>query len=184
MLAALATIVWWYAQPGVVQLVALNIMIVCTVNTLLVNGNPLLRYDGYYILSDLRRNAQPVAAIARRAAEIHGRWLLGEPVEDDPLVPTRQRAWLAAYAVASKVYMALVCVAIVWGLVQVLYPLHWKTWRTPSAAWCSAARWSAGDERRATRPQSQSAARSCRRAASPGSPRSAWPRSWRSWPCR
>lgn len=52
-LAAAATIVWWYAQPGVVQLVALNIMVICTLNTLLVNGNPLMRYDGYYILSDL-----------------------------------------------------------------------------------------------------------------------------------
>jgi putative peptide zinc metalloprotease protein len=52
-LAAIATIIWWYAQPGVVKLVALNIMIICSVNTLLINGNPLLRYDGYYVLSDL-----------------------------------------------------------------------------------------------------------------------------------
>ena len=52
-IASVATIVWWYAQPGLVQLVALDVMIICTVNTLAVNGNPLLRYDGYYILSDL-----------------------------------------------------------------------------------------------------------------------------------
>jgi putative peptide zinc metalloprotease protein len=51
--ASMATIVWWYAQPGLVQLVALDVMIVSTVHTLAVNGNPLLRYDGYYILSDL-----------------------------------------------------------------------------------------------------------------------------------
>ena len=50
-LASAATIIWWYAQPGVVQLVALNIMVICTVNTLLINGNPLMRYDGYYIFS-------------------------------------------------------------------------------------------------------------------------------------
>src|SRR5439155_21055632 len=52
-LASAATIIWWYAQPGVVQLVALNIVIICTVNALVINGNPLMRYDGYYIFSDL-----------------------------------------------------------------------------------------------------------------------------------
>ena len=52
-LAAVATIVWWHAQPGIVQLVALNVMLICTINTLLINGNPLMRYDGYYICSDL-----------------------------------------------------------------------------------------------------------------------------------
>ena len=88
-LAALATIVWWYAQPGVVQLVALNIMIVCTVSTLLVNGNPLLRYDGYYILSDLVETPnlwQRSREVLRRFAS---EWLLGEPAADDPLVPAR-----------------------------------------------------------------------------------------------
>jgi putative peptide zinc metalloprotease protein len=42
-------------------------------------------------------------------------------------VPERKRAWLAAYAVASKIYLVMVCVAIVWGLVQVLYPLRLET---------------------------------------------------------
>ena len=123
-LAAVATIVWWYAQPGVIQLVAMNVMIVCTVGTLLVNGNPLLRYDGYFILSDLVETPnlwQRSREVLRRLA---GEWLLGEPAADDPLVPTQHRTWLAIYALASKTYVALVCIAIVWGLVQVLYPLH------------------------------------------------------------
>ena len=123
-LAAVATIVWWYAQPGVVQLVALNVMIICTVNTLLVNGNPLLRYDGYYILSDLMETPnlwQRSRDVLRR---ITSGWLFGQPAPDDPLVPARQRPWLALYAVASKVYLMLVVVAIVWGLVVLLYPHH------------------------------------------------------------
>jgi putative peptide zinc metalloprotease protein len=124
MLAAVATIVWWHAQPGIVQLFALNIMVVCTVGTLLVNGNPLLRYDGYYILSDLVETPnlwQRSRDVLRRFAN---RWLFGEAAADDPLVPAAQRPWLALYAVASKLYVSLVCVAIVWGLVQALYPLH------------------------------------------------------------
>jgi putative peptide zinc metalloprotease protein len=125
LLAALAAIVWWHAQPGVTQLVAMNTMIVCTIGTLMVNGNPLLRYDGYYILSDLVETPN----LWRRSREVLRRfatcWLLGEPrADDDPLVPLRHRTWLAAYAAASKCYLAVVCVAIVWGLVELLYPLH------------------------------------------------------------
>jgi putative peptide zinc metalloprotease protein len=123
-LASIATIVWWYAQPGIIQLIAMNVMIVCTVGTLVVNGNPLLRYDGYYILSDLTQTPnlwQRSRDVLRRLA---GGWLFGEPVADDPLVPPHHRAWLAIYAVLSKTYVALVCIAIVWGLVQVLYPMH------------------------------------------------------------
>ncbi len=121
-LAALAAIVWWYAQPGVVQLVALNIMILCTLNTLLVNGNPLMRYDGYYIVSDLAG----VSNLWERSREalryFWVEWLLGQPTTEDPLLPARQRPWLAVYAVASKVYLAAVCVLIVWGLVKTLAP--------------------------------------------------------------
>lgn len=121
-LAALATIVWWYAQPSVVQLVALNIMIICTLNTLLVNGNPLMRYDGYYILSDL----VDVPNLWQRSREalryFWSKWLLGQPVEEDPLLPARQRPWLAAYAAASKIYLSAVCVMIVWGLLKTLTP--------------------------------------------------------------
>src|SRR5262245_31061163 len=51
-LAAIATIVWAWTQPGLVNALALNVMFVCSVSTLLINGNPLLRYDGYYVLAD------------------------------------------------------------------------------------------------------------------------------------
>ncbi len=123
-LAAVATIVWWHAQPGVVELVALNIMIICTLNTLLINGNPLMRYDGYYILSDLVE----VPNLWQRSREAFrhfwSEWLMGEPAADDPLLPAAQRPWLVAYAAASKVYLSIVCVMIVWGLAKTLSPYH------------------------------------------------------------
>jgi putative peptide zinc metalloprotease protein len=122
--AAVATIVWWHAQPGLIQLMAMNTMIVCTIGTLLVNGNPLLRYDGYYILSDLVE----VPNLWQRSREVLRRlateWILGEPPTEDPLIPARHRWWLGSYAAASMLYVFAVCVAIVWGLVELLYPLH------------------------------------------------------------
>src|SRR6478752_2609414 len=107
-LASAATIVWWYAQPSVVQLVALNIMVICTLNTLLINGNPLLRYDGYYIFSDFME----VPNLWQRSREalryFWSEWLMGQPTAADALLPARQRPWLAAYAIASKVYLSMV----------------------------------------------------------------------------
>ena len=51
--AALALYVWLLVEPGLVRALAYNIMLIASVSTVLFNGNPLLRYDGYYILTDV-----------------------------------------------------------------------------------------------------------------------------------
>ncbi len=123
-IASVATIIWWFSQPGLVQLLALDVMVICTINTLAVNGNPLLRYDGYYILADLVESPN-LWQRSREALQLFvSRWILGNKVEEDSLVPTRHRGWLASYAVASKIYSASIFAAIVWGTVLMLYPYH------------------------------------------------------------
>jgi len=127
LLASIATLVWWYAQPGLMQLIALDVMLICTVNTLAVNGNPLLRYDGYYILADLVESPNLWQRSRDVLRSFTDRWLFGSRREEDALVPVRYRAWLAAYALASKVYSVFLFAAIVWGLVLVLYPHRLET---------------------------------------------------------
>lgn len=51
--ASVFTFLWWFSQPGWFHTMCLNLMIVCSVSTIAVNANPLLRFDGYFILSDL-----------------------------------------------------------------------------------------------------------------------------------
>ena len=51
--AALATFVWANTGAGLVHNLAYNMMFIASVSTLLFNLNPLLRFDGYYILCDL-----------------------------------------------------------------------------------------------------------------------------------
>ncbi len=53
MIAAAATFIWWNTpnQPFLNNL-CLNLMVVCSVSTVMFNGNPLMRYDGYYVLAD------------------------------------------------------------------------------------------------------------------------------------
>ena len=52
-LAALAMYRLGAVEPGLVRAVAFNVMLIAGVSTLIFNGNPLLRFDGYYILADL-----------------------------------------------------------------------------------------------------------------------------------
>ena len=121
-LAALCTFVWWFSEPGMVNGVCLNVMFVCSVSTLLFNANPLMRYDGYYILSDLLEipnMRQKAATVLRRKL---GSWLLGLREPADPFLP-RRRVWLfALYSVASSVYGWLVSLSIFWFLYRVLEP--------------------------------------------------------------
>ncbi len=51
-IAAVACIVWVSCDPGPMQFHAGNVIIAATLHTLIFNANPLMRFDGYYILSD------------------------------------------------------------------------------------------------------------------------------------
>ncbi|HYO24179.1 MAG TPA: HlyD family efflux transporter periplasmic adaptor subunit [Lacipirellulaceae bacterium] len=111
-LAAIATIVWTYAAPGLLSALCLSVIVVCSVGTLAVNANPLLRYDGYYLLADWLE----VPNLAERArgliAGTWRRWLLGERPAPDPFVTAPQRRALWLYALASAAYVAAVLAAV------------------------------------------------------------------------
>lgn len=111
--AAAAALVWAATGPGLVNGLAHNLVVLGSVSTLLFNANPLLRFDGYYVLADLldqpnlqqRAQAQVQSTLERRA---FGR-------RDAPLVARDSReAWgLGAFGVASALYRVLVLAAIV-----------------------------------------------------------------------
>ncbi len=109
-LAAVATFVWWFAVEGPVRSCALAVMVVCSLNTLLLNGNPLMRYDGYYLLSDFV-NVPNLASEASRVLNLlWRRWALGltsaAPRRDYP------NTFLAIYGITSFGYRLIVFSAI------------------------------------------------------------------------
>src|SRR5262245_6347961 len=94
-LASLCTFLWWLSEPGLLNHLCLNLMFVSSVSTLVFNANPLMRFDGYYILSDLLEIPnlrQKSAAIIQRK---FGAWLLGLRQRPDPFLPARRR-WIFA----------------------------------------------------------------------------------------
>jgi len=121
-LAAAATFLWWYSDPGLLNHVCLQIMFICSVSTVLFNGNPLLRYDGYYILSDLLEIpnlSQKASAILHRFL---ARWCLGMKLPEPPFLPERRRLLFGLYAVASAAYRWLIMLSILWFLLKVFEP--------------------------------------------------------------
>ena len=125
-LAAVCTFLWWLSEPGLLNHLCLNVMFVSSVSTLLFNANPLMRFDGYYILADLLEIPnlrQKSAAVIQRKL---GAWLLGLRERPDPFLPARRRLMFAVYCVASSVYMWLVTLSIFWFFYRVLEPYGLK----------------------------------------------------------
>jgi putative peptide zinc metalloprotease protein len=120
-LAAVCTFLWWYSEPGPFHELCLSIMIVASVGTLLLNGNPLLRYDGYYVLSDLLEvpNLRQRSAAAWRRYFARCVFGIVEP-DDDPFL--RWRPALALYGVASSVYSWMVVFLILRFVDRALEP--------------------------------------------------------------
>ena len=115
-LATIATFLWWMTTPGLLNSVCLNFMFICSLSTIVFNGNPLLRYDGYFVLSDL---ASTPNLWQRSRAAVHrllGRVFLGRNVEAGRAVPETHPALLVGYGLASIGYRVLVVLFILVAL--------------------------------------------------------------------
>ena len=125
-LASIATFLWWYSEPGLLNHICLNIMFICSVSTIMFNGNPLLRFDGYYILSDLSE----IPNLRQKASSILNRTLaeycLGMELPDDPFLPERGEWFFTLYTVAATLYRWVVVISIMMFLNKVLEPYGLK----------------------------------------------------------
>lgn len=125
-LASIATFIWWFSEPGFLNYLCLNVMFVSSVSTIMFNANPLLRYDGYYILSDLME----IPNLRQKASTILNRklgWLcLGLEEPEDPFLPHRHQMWFALYTVASFFYRWVVLLSILYFLNKVFEPYGLK----------------------------------------------------------
>ena len=51
--ASICMWIWWFSNPGIIHSVCFHAMLVGSIGTIAFNGNPLLKYDGYFVVSDL-----------------------------------------------------------------------------------------------------------------------------------
>jgi putative peptide zinc metalloprotease protein len=111
--AAIMAFVWLNTNPNeLTNQLAYNTMLIASVSTLIFNANPLLRYDGYYMLSDFLE----IPNLQQKSKE----YLLGlikrhvfRVKATQPLPPPWQRVQLGVYGVLSSIYRIMVGIAII-----------------------------------------------------------------------
>jgi len=117
--ASVAAVVWASTGPGSLpHALAANIIILASVSTLVFNGNPLLRYDAYYALSDLL----DIPNLWQRSREqLHylvKRYVFGLRTARSPAYSFGEAVILTVYAVGSGVYRVFLSAAIILMLAQ------------------------------------------------------------------
>ncbi|HEY5624463.1 MAG TPA: peptidase M50 [Gammaproteobacteria bacterium] len=113
LLASLALFLWLNVEPGLLRTLAFDVMFIGGLSTLLFNGNPLLRFDGYYVLADLI-DAPNLAARSRSyLGYLIQRYAFRRQDAASPVIAASERGWLFAYSIAAFVYRLFIMFAII-----------------------------------------------------------------------
>ncbi len=112
LVAASAMYVWVAIEPGAARAVAFNVMLIAGVSSVFFNGNPFLRFDAYYVLSDLIE----IPNLGSRANQWWGsliqRHLFGRRDAEDPAAAPGEAGWFALYAIGALVNRLLITLSI------------------------------------------------------------------------
>ncbi len=102
---------WYFSIDGTFHRFLFGMMLVTSVNTIFINGNPLMKYDGYYALSDFLK-IHNLSTIAQKSL---GRTIDGFFFAMEPSLTLHQKThWLKAYATGSVIYRWMILSAIGW----------------------------------------------------------------------
>lgn len=111
-LASLAGWLWLYTGPGFLNALAFNLMVAGSVSAVLFNGNPLLRFDAYYILTDLVELPNLYQKASQQWFYYGDRFLFGTDQAEAPANTPREAAWYSIYGVLSVAYRLFIMFAI------------------------------------------------------------------------
>jgi putative peptide zinc metalloprotease protein len=113
LLASIALFAWLNMEESMLRAFAFNVMLIGGVSTLLFNGNPLLKFDGYYVFCDLIEMPNLAQRSNRYLGYLIQRYLFGLTRLPSPASGRREGAWLFGYSIASFAYRLTIMVVIV-----------------------------------------------------------------------
>lgn len=117
LIASLALFVWLSVDTGLVSQLAYNLMVLCSVSTLFFNANPLMRFDGYYFLSDYLE----IPNLSARSS-LYWRYLFKHHVfglaDERFNASHRERYWFSIYGALSFCYRIFIYCAIIFIAAQ------------------------------------------------------------------
>ncbi len=132
-IAAVAGLIWYASQPCWLHTFAWQVMAICSLTTFLINANPLMRYDGYYLLSDFLE----VANLREEANDIFKKfvrvWCLGERTKADECPLSWSDCGLILYACSSWIYRSTLIIALVYSVHVIAV-----RWHLPILGWAFA----------------------------------------------
>lgn len=128
-IAAIATLLWAVSQPGPTQQLLFNLMLITSVWTVLFNANPLMKFDGYYILMDLLGVPNLRSKAQLCVSDLCRRFFFGGPTppQVQQLLPKKNRTGFVLYSVAAQLYLLQITlgIAAIFHFVLQPYGLSW-----------------------------------------------------------
>ena len=115
-LASIMTFVWANTGEGTLHSLAYNMLFVASVSTILFNANPLMRFDGYYILSDLLDIPNLYTRANQQITYLVERYAFGCKKAEAAANSRREAWWLAIYGIAGYIYRTIVFASILFFL--------------------------------------------------------------------
>lgn len=106
--AAIALFVWANTGAGTLHNLAYNMIFVASVSTILFNINPLLRFDGYYILSDLLEIPNLHQKATKQLQYYFKRYIFGLKDAQPGADNRTQGFWITVFGILSHIYRIFV----------------------------------------------------------------------------
>lgn len=103
MLAGIALVVWICNDSIAIRSMCADVVVLTVVNSLLFNLNPLMKYDGYFVMADLT-GIDNLSGLGQSCFQhLIQRYLLGLN-HTVPELPAAHRWWIPTYGVAAVLY--------------------------------------------------------------------------------
>lgn len=122
-IASISIIVWSISEPGVIKTLALNSAIVASLSTILFNANPLLKFDGYYVLQDVLEIPNLYGRAQAYLTYLVLTYIVGHKSSESPAYEKEERKWLLGYGVSALVYRFVLLSVITLYLVKTFFIL-------------------------------------------------------------
>ena len=113
LLGSLAVYIWNITQSGILHAFAYNVMFIGILTTVIVNGNPLMKYDGYYAFSDLVEIPNLNTRASKYLIFLSDKYLLGAKDIKEPFDFYNEKIWLFLYGLFSPIYRLFVTFGII-----------------------------------------------------------------------
>lgn len=111
-LASIAFFIWISSEPGMLNDCAFGVFVIGTLSTVVFNANPLLKFDGYYLLQDWIEIPNLYSRSAQYYRYLSKRYILGIENVLSPVTATGEAKWFIFFGVAAFLYRCFITIII------------------------------------------------------------------------